>query len=81
MPPQVVQRRLGHKRIEITLGIYAHLLPSMQQDAARRLGHCYSARRFGAPFFYPEGSPKLGSVGHSYSLPVNAQPPARRSGE
>jgi integrase len=38
VPPQVVQRRLGHKRIEITLGIYAHVLPSMQRDAARRLG-------------------------------------------
>jgi integrase len=38
VPPQVVQRRLGHKGIEITLGIYAHVLPSMQQDAARRLG-------------------------------------------
>jgi integrase len=37
VPPQVVQQRLGHKRIEITLGIYAHVLPSMQQDAARRL--------------------------------------------
>ena len=34
----LVQQRLGHKRIEITLGIYAHVLPSMQQDAARRLG-------------------------------------------
>jgi integrase len=38
VPAQVVQQRLGHKRIEITLGIYAHVLPSMQQDAARRLG-------------------------------------------
>jgi len=38
VPPQVVAQRLGHKRIEITLGIYAHALPSMQQDAARRLG-------------------------------------------
>ena len=36
--PHVVQQRLGHKRIEMTLGIYAHALPSMQQDAARRLG-------------------------------------------
>jgi integrase len=36
--PHVVQQRLGHKRIETTLGIYAHVLPSMQQDAARRLG-------------------------------------------
>ena len=38
VPPHVVQQRLGHKRIEMTLGIYAHVLPSMQQDAARRLG-------------------------------------------
>jgi integrase len=36
--PHVVQQRLGHKRIEITLGIYAHALPSMQQDAAHKLG-------------------------------------------
>ncbi|MEO8078502.1 MAG: tyrosine-type recombinase/integrase [Acidobacteriota bacterium] len=36
--PHVVQQPLGHKRIEMTLGIYAHALPSMQQDAARRLG-------------------------------------------
>jgi len=35
--PHVVQQRLGHKRIEMTLGIYAHALPSMQQDAAKKL--------------------------------------------
>ncbi|MGV7227464.1 MAG: tyrosine-type recombinase/integrase, partial [Nitrospirales bacterium] len=34
----VVQERLGHKRIEITLGIYAHAMPSMQQEAASKLG-------------------------------------------
>jgi integrase len=44
VPAQVVQQRLGHKRIEITLGIYAHVLPSMQQDAARRLGAAAAAR-------------------------------------
>ena len=38
VPPHVVQKRLGHKRIEMTLSIYAHALPSMQQDAAERLG-------------------------------------------
>ena len=37
VPVHVVQERLGHKRIEITLGIYAHVLPSMQQDAASKL--------------------------------------------
>ena len=38
VPPHIVQKRLGHKRIEMTLSIYAHALPSMQQDAAARLG-------------------------------------------
>ena len=36
--PHVVQKRLGHKRIEMTLGIYGHVLPSMQGDAAKRMG-------------------------------------------
>jgi integrase len=37
VPAHVVQRRLGHKKIEITLAVYAHALPAMQQDAAARL--------------------------------------------
>lgn len=38
VPPNVVQQRLGHKRIEkIMLSIYAHVLPGQQRDAARRL--------------------------------------------
>ena len=37
VPIKVVQERLGHKRIEITLNIYAHALPSMQQDAEAKL--------------------------------------------
>jgi integrase len=37
VPVRVVQERLGHKEIEITLGIYAHVLPTMQQDAATKL--------------------------------------------
>jgi len=28
---------LGHKKIEMTMNIYAHVLPDMQQDAARSL--------------------------------------------
>jgi len=34
---KVVQERLGHKRIEITMGTYAHALPSMQQDASAKI--------------------------------------------
>jgi integrase len=37
VPVHVVQERLGHKRVEVTLGLYAHVLPTMQQDAAGRL--------------------------------------------
>jgi integrase len=37
VPIKVVQERLGHRRIEITLNIYAHALPSMQQDSAAKL--------------------------------------------
>ena len=29
--------KLGHKRIEITMNIYAHVLPGMQADAAKKL--------------------------------------------
>jgi integrase len=38
VPVRVVQERLGHKRVEITLGIYTHVLPSMQREAASLLG-------------------------------------------
>jgi integrase len=37
VPPHVVQRRLGHKKVEMTLNLYSHVLPSMQADAASRL--------------------------------------------
>ena len=37
VPANVVQRRLGHKKVEMTLNLYAHVLPSMQADAASRL--------------------------------------------
>ena len=31
-------QRLGHRSIAITLGVYAGALPTMQQDAAAKLG-------------------------------------------
>ncbi len=36
--PKVVQERLGHSSIQITLDRYSHLVPSMQDDAAARIG-------------------------------------------
>jgi len=37
-PVHVVAQRLGHSKVEMTLNIYAHVLPDMQQDAAATLG-------------------------------------------
>ena len=35
--PKVVQERLGHANIRITLDTYAHVVPSMQREAADRI--------------------------------------------
>ena len=43
VPIKVVAERLGHKKITITLDIYAHALPSMQRDAATKLGVLFGA--------------------------------------
>jgi integrase len=32
--PRVVQERLGHSNIAITLQIYSHVMPTMHDDAA-----------------------------------------------
>lgn len=38
VPAKVVQERLGHSSITITLDTYSHVAPGMQADAAERLG-------------------------------------------
>jgi integrase len=35
--PKVVSERLGHSTIGITLDVYSHVLPGMQEEAARRI--------------------------------------------
>jgi integrase len=35
--PKVVQERLGHADIKVTLNTYSHVLPSMQEDAAEKI--------------------------------------------
>jgi integrase len=35
--PKVVQERLGHSQISVTLDMYSHVLPTIQEDATRRL--------------------------------------------
>ena len=44
--PRVVQERLGHSNIAITLQTYSHVLPTMHHDAATSV----------APLFMPGGS-------------------------
>ena len=34
--PKVVSERLGHSSVAITLDIYSHLTPGLQEDAAER---------------------------------------------
>ncbi|MER3399046.1 MAG: site-specific integrase [Chloroflexota bacterium] len=36
--PRVVQERLGHTQVGITLGTYSHVLPDLQREAARQVG-------------------------------------------
>ncbi len=35
--PKVAQERLGHSSVGITLDLYSHVLPGMQEDAAARV--------------------------------------------
>ncbi|MEI6805519.1 MAG: site-specific integrase [Myxococcaceae bacterium] len=41
--PKVVQERLGHAQISITLDTYSHVLPSMQKEAAEKLDMIFSS--------------------------------------
>lgn len=41
--PKVVSEMLGHASIAITLDLYSHVLPNMQQDAARTLDRLFGA--------------------------------------
>jgi integrase len=36
-PVHVVAQRLGHAQVSMTLNVYVHARPDMQQDAAARL--------------------------------------------
>jgi site-specific recombinase XerD len=41
--PKIVQERLGHSQISLTLDIYSHVLPTMQEEAARKLDRLLEA--------------------------------------
>jgi integrase len=35
--PKVASERLGHSKVGITLDLYSHVLPGMQEDAAAKM--------------------------------------------
>lgn len=42
--PKVVQERLGHASITLTLDTYSHVLPSLQKDATAKLNRVFRSR-------------------------------------
>jgi len=42
--PKIVQERLGHSSIQITLDTYSHVAPGLQQAAAARFDEAFSTR-------------------------------------
>jgi integrase len=41
--PKVVQERLGHSSIMVTMDIYSHLMPNMQADAVAQVDEVFRA--------------------------------------
>jgi hypothetical protein len=35
--PKIAQERLGHSSVAVTLDLYSHVLPGMQQEAVSRI--------------------------------------------
>jgi len=42
--PKVVQEILGHSQISMTLDVYSHVMPSMHQDAMKKLNEAIEER-------------------------------------
>jgi integrase len=43
--PKIVQERLGHSSIAITIDIYSHAMPNMQQDAVELVDDALQSAR------------------------------------
>ncbi len=43
--PKVVQERLGHASIQMTLDTYSHVAPGLQEAAAKRFDEMMTPRR------------------------------------
>ena len=45
MNPKVVVEMLGHSTISITLDLYSHVTPTLQEEAVARMGAAWALRR------------------------------------
>jgi site-specific recombinase XerD len=52
--PKIVQERLGHSSIRLTLDLYSHVTPGIQQAAANRFDEIFSSK-VEKPVKYPTG--------------------------
>lgn len=43
--PKIVQERLGHSSIQVTLDIYSHVAPGLQQAAAHKFDSIFSFKQ------------------------------------
>ena len=50
--PKAIQERLGHSSIQVTLDVYGHLFPSLEETLAERLDEV--AREAAAAYLPPE---------------------------
>jgi hypothetical protein len=39
--PKIASERLGHSKVGITVDLYSHVLPGMQEDAAARVDEAF----------------------------------------
>jgi len=65
VPPKVVQERLGHSDISMTLNTYSHVLPSMQEEAAEKMDELLK------PIEVTEELHKLGGPKKAYETPAS----------
>jgi len=47
--PKVIQERLGHSSIQVTLDTYSHVAPGIQEKAAARLDDIFKTKRRNDP--------------------------------
>ena len=60
--PKVASERLGHSRIGVTLDLYSHVMPGMQEDAVAKVDAALRDLITGSGF---DGSQVLAEIGHS----------------